>query len=705
MAWSVRLAAVCGAFARRATRPWAPRQLAWGLGLLNLLFVALCCAWLVKDYHAEVRGVEALATNTALLTERHASARLDTLALGLTAVALQFERQIAQGGIDASTLWSIVDEQTAQMPEVQRLGLFDARGAQICGLPAARCLHLNIADRGFFQQLQRTPRTGTRLFGPHASRLDGQPVMILARALHAPDGDFAGVALMVLPLAGLRSLVSLPDTGESGAVSLRDAQLRLLLRAPELTAAAPNPDGSAVSDRLRAAVAAAPEAGVYRAVAVNDGVDRIVAYRRLPQHPLYVLVGQGVDERLLGWRRDALVLASLALLAALASWGLAHRVAQDFRRQAAVQRLYDRAPCGYHTLDASGCYLSINDTELQWLGCTREELIGRLGPRDFFDDAGRATFATQFPRLLAGQPLEGLELELTGRGGMRRHVMVSAQPEFDAAGRFQRSNSVMVDMTARRQADALRAQSAELARQNDQLRELDRLKDDFVSNMSHELRTPLNGVLGLTTLLTQGHIQPGSQRFHATLGKIESSARHLLALIDAVLAHAQAEKGQLRFEPEPLDLAELLAQVVGMLSSACAERQVRIELITDDGPRQITADALRLRQMVLNLLSNAVKFSHPGGQVQVRSWTLSDTQWALSVHDHGIGISPADLPRLFHRYVQLSSGPARARGGAGLGLSLVRQIARAQGGEVSVRSMPGEGSTFTLTLPRVLGAG
>ncbi|MEK8052914.1 ATP-binding protein [Ideonella sp. DXS22W] len=702
---SYRLGAAPGGMGYIAGHQWAPRQLQLGLLALNLVFAAVCAAWILGSYRSDLLEVEAQAVNTALLTEQHASARLDALALGLTAAALQFERQIAQGGIDPATLWAIVDEQTAQMPEAQRLGVFDSRGVQVCGLPVMRCLHLNLEDRADFQQLRAQPDGQVRLFGPQTSRIDGQPALMLGRALRHPGGGFAGAVVMVLPLTGLRPLVNLPDTGSTGVVSLRSPDLRLLMRQPELTSAAPNPAPGAVSDQMRAAVAAAPRAGVYRAVAVNDGIERIVAYRRLARYPLYVMVGQGIDERLAGWRRDTLAVASLLALVALGSWALARSVGQGFRRQAEAQKLYDEAPCGYHTLDAAGRYLSINATELRWLACERGDVLGQLGPRDFLDETGRATFAANFPRLVAGQPLDGLELEITGRDGARRQVLVSAQAVHDKTGSFVCSNSVMHDVTALRQAEDLRAQAGTLAAQNEQLREVNRLKDEFVSNMTHELRTPLNGVLGLTGLLATGRIEPGSPRYTTTLARIDASGRHLLALIDAVLEHTVAEKGRMVFAPAPLDLPALLDDVVGMLASASAERQVRIELQTAEGPQHITADAVRLRQMVLNLLANAVKFSHPGGLVQLRTWPLSDTQWALSVHDHGIGIEPADLPRLFQRYVQLSSGHSKSHPGAGLGLSLVRHIARAQGGEVTVRSMPGEGSTFTLTLPRVLGPG
>ena len=135
-----------------------------------------------------------------------------------------------------------------------------------------------------------------------------------------------------------------------------------------------------------------------------------------------------------------------------------------------------------------------------------------------------------------------------------------------------------------------------------------------------------------------------------------------------------------------------------------AKKQLHLALEVSPDMQQVITDPVRLKQMLLSLLDNAIKFSHPGGQITVRAQWVDQDFWSLQVEDHGIGIAKADLPKLFAPFVQLSSGSTKAYGGTGLGLTLLRRLVLAEGGKVDVRSEPGQGTSFTLTLPRNLNA-
>ena len=382
-----------------------PRRLVVvGLLLLNLLMVLVCTFLLLAARRADIANAQAEALHDVRLTELAASGMFDKTTIALGAVAVQVERQLDAPVPDLSILWSIVDAQSAKVPEILRFGVFDARGAQLCGVPAERCQRLDIADRDYFKRLREHPEDPIKLYGPYGSRVDGQPALVLARALRSQDGRFAGVAIALLPLERLRQLVTTPRMGSGGSVSLRTEALGPLIRQPELSGPDAVEATSRVSDTLKASVKTTPGEGVYRAVTANDGVDRVTAYRRLERYPLYVLVGRSTEEFLAGWRNQVGWTSAFLLLFAAVSWQLARATSTGLRRQTQALRLYDEAPCGYHTLDPRGTFLSINATELGWLGCAREDVIGKLKPTDFFTDEGRATFAANFPRLPQTRP-------------------------------------------------------------------------------------------------------------------------------------------------------------------------------------------------------------------------------------------------------------------------------------------------------------
>jgi len=435
-------------------RAWRGRELLVGTLLLNLVVAALCGALLRQSWQQQLGEAQTQTRNLARLIELNLSASLDKGAIALDALASQIEHQLAwQAEIDRSQIWSLLDVEAGRLPEFQRLGVFDAQGRQRCGPLARNCQQLDIADRDYFQQLRQQPDRPLALYGPYPSKVDGQPALVLARALREAGGRFAGVAIAVLPTQALSIPLAQIDLGRGGAVALLTPQLQLLLRQPAAVAAAgTEPPPARMSDELVSAIRAQPAEGSYRATSRVDGVERQTVYRRLPAYPLYVVVGLSITEFLADWRRTASWTAAFFVLFAGATSALAVLLLVGLRHQARLRQLYDEAPCGYHTLDGDGLYRSINATELGWLGCSRDEVVGRLRPTDFMTAEGRATFARCFPQLQQTGRIDDVEVELVSRDGTVRQVLVNALAVRDRQGHFEFSNSVMHDITELHQA-------------------------------------------------------------------------------------------------------------------------------------------------------------------------------------------------------------------------------------------------------------
>jgi signal transduction histidine kinase len=257
----------------------------------------------------------------------------------------------------------------------------------------------------------------------------------------------------------------------------------------------------------------------------------------------------------------------------------------------------------------------------------------------------------------------------------------------------------ILDLRERLRAEEIRRRSAELEMQNRRIQEASRLKSEFLANMSHELRTPLNAIIGFTELLHDGQVDPTSATHKEFLGDILTSGRHLLQLINDVLDLAKVEAGKLEFRPELVDVPKLVGEVVAILRTTAAHKQIRMETQVDPSVAQLTLDPARLKQVAYNYLSNALKFTPAGGRVMLRVKPEGLDRFRLEVQDTGIGIAPGDLGRLFVEFQQLEAGAAKRHQGTGLGLALTRRLVEAQGGSVGVRSVLGSGSTFHVCLP------
>ena len=346
-------------------------------------------------------------------------------------------------------------------------------------------------------------------------------------------------------------------------------------------------------------------------------------------------------------------------------------------------------------LSPTGHVASWNTGARRIKGYTAEEIIGRHFS-DFYPEADR----------VADKP--GWELRVAERDGrvedegwrIRKdgtrfwaNVVITALR--DEAGKLVGFAKVTRDLSERRAAeeraiaDARRVAAAEAA---------NRAKSEFLTSMSHELRTPLNAIGGYVDLLLAGVRGPLSDAVVADLVRVQVAQTHLLGLINDLLNFSRIEAGQISYASEPVPLKVALEAVRGMMEPQAALRSITLAWPTEGMDLVARADMARTEQILLNLLTNAVKYTEAGGRVEVTIGREGPDVW-VGVADTGLGIPEDRLEAIFEPFVQVGRTLSSTHEGTGLGLAISRDLARGMGGELSVQSVEGAGSTFTLRLP------
>jgi PAS domain S-box-containing protein len=257
--------------------------------------------------------------------------------------------------------------------------------------------------------------------------------------------------------------------------------------------------------------------------------------------------------------------------------------------------------------------------------------------------------------------------------------------------------------------EKIRQATTELVRQNEllrrqaiQLEQASALKSQFLSNMSHEFRTPLNAILGYTSMLLQGVTGELTAQQRRSLSRVDSSGRHLLALISDILDISRIEAGKMPVHLSAFQLPELVAEVMAEVEPIISRTRLTVTRgLAPDLPG-ILSDRAKVKQIVLNLLTNALKFT-PEGSVRVSAvYERTEDRVLIAVADTGIGIADEDQGKVFDDFSQADNSTTRAFGGAGLGLAICRRLAAMLGGQITLQSKLGRGSTFTLIVPRSL---
>jgi signal transduction histidine kinase/DNA-binding response OmpR family regulator len=302
--------------------------------------------------------------------------------------------------------------------------------------------------------------------------------------------------------------------------------------------------------------------------------------------------------------------------------------------------------------------------------------------------------------------------EIAMRGGFRARLMVPLVTRDRVIGalvirRKQPGNfpkdTVQLLQTFAAQS-VLAIQNARLFREiEDKSRQLQLAsenKSQFVSSISHELRTPLNAIIGLTEMMVTNAARFGTEKAQEPLQRVNRAGTHLLGLINQVLDLSKIEAGKLELNPQTVQLAPLIDEVIGTARQLAEQNKNRLVVEAQENIGTLTVDPMRLRQILLNLLSNACKFTNEGEVKLLARRVVDGRDWIeLAVADSGIGMTVQQQAKLFEEFGQADATTAQKFGGTGLGLAITRKLARMMSGDITVASEPGKGSVFTVRLP------
>ncbi len=338
-------------------------------------------------------------------------------------------------------------------------------------------------------------------------------------------------------------------------------------------------------------------------------------------------------------------------------------------------------------------------TGTRWASDQYKELVGEAAlarqatnPFGSYHDDEQAHVRESWERCRRSHSVESIDTRLYRPNGEGHWVRLFTRVQRNAAGEPLRAVGLMLDV------DAQKRQELALIEAKQQAEAATIAKSNFLASMSHEIRTPLNGILGMTQVLASDDELSETQKERVAV--ISESGRTLMALLNDVLDISKIEAGKLEIARVDGDLVLTVDRIRQLFLARAEERKLSVELEVEEGiPKQLRYDPVRVRQCVSNILSNAIKFTEEGG-IRIRlgaEQQPSGVVVRISVTDTGIGMDQATLARLFGAFTPADASISRRFGGTGLGLAITRQLARLMGGDVTVESRPGEGSTFHFT--------
>lgn len=375
-----------------------------------------------------------------------------------------------------------------------------------------------------------------------------------------------------------------------------------------------------------------------------------------------------------------------------------------------LQRAVEQSPVSIVITDCAGNIEYVNPRFTRVTGFAAEEVIGQ-NPRVLkSSETPPEIYRELWQTVLAGRDWRGI-LRNTRKNGQLFWEEASISPILDPQGKITHFLAVKEDISERKrieeELEEHQCNLEELVRQRtwdlftalESAKVAEKTKDAFLANISHELRTPLNAIIGLSDLALRGDLEP---RIHDTLEKISDSGQMLLAIVNDLLDLTKIAAGEMHFERIPFSLQKITRRVAAVMAERIAVKGLAFALDLDAAlPAVLIGDPLRIEQILLNLLSNAIKFTEAGHialRIALDGGEDDQLRLRFEIEDSGIGMTPAELERIFQPFAQADVSITRLYGGTGLGLAICKRLAEAMGGRIEVSSQTREGTTFTVYL-------
>lgn len=673
--------------------------------ILGAFFVAIIClvgmvAWEIRyDYHDTLSAARTQRVALATIADERLSGsllRIDRLLQDAAAARLRVQRP------ESEELAAYLQEHQAFLPANGQLLITDSVGL-IRAIAPAPCIERDVSHQPFFS-VQQQGGTGFYLSPPFVTSTN-VTLAVASRPIRDQQGRFLGVVATTLPVAYLSDLLQTTRPITSGAIMLYGSDFLIRMRLPE----ADRFIGQSIADDpgVVAHQRAAKQTTEHRIIARLDNVEQLTTIRTLT-FPGNLALSISMDSAavLADWQRHmlheallALIILSVLLLLVWISSRLHDKIV--LRQEAEIklsqelillERAINRIGVGVNIKSCDGRIRFANPAEARIHGYAEGELLGMNASLLGLEEKMPLDPATNCCAF-AGWGRETLNRK---KDGTTFPVRLISDPVLDEQGTPIGVITLCEDITERKHAEAqlVQARATALA--------ANAAKSMFLANMSHEIRTPLNGVLGMLQLLETTELDSEQHHLLATATK---SAWNLLALLNELLDLSRIEAGRLELTTADFVLHEVIDDSVALFTSPAAQKGLELQMsISPSLPQIVHGDAQRLRQILINLIGNAVKFTSSGCiEVAARPGVLLSvgeiTTITFSIRDTGIGIPEAKLERIFEPFEQVDGSHQRLHQGAGLGLSIVKNLVELMGGAIQIRSQLGSGTCVEVHLP------
>ncbi len=644
--------------------------------------------YLQIDRERTIDAAIANTSNMARLFEEHVAESLKEVDQTLQFVRHAYEQDPQGFDLPAWTTNGYLQHGlTVQMSMIGPDGMLFA--TNVARKPAP----MDLSDREHFKVHVNGTRDELFVSKPVLGRASGKWTIQLTRRVTKPDGSFGGVIVASVDSYYLSRFFEQIDLGAEGSITLLGTDG--VIRARGGILASDLGRSVAGTEFFQFANSSARGSKIIDGIGVKGR--RIISFRRMKDFPLIVTVAQSEAEVLAGYEQEKQIFiwttTALSVVLLIVMWvGVVHelrlmraRNAQATSERRALSKSLELEATLRHTsqgivmLDRNKHLRVINPRAIELLGLGATAMIGKPLP----------TNVTHMLSDAESKSPENSSVEISLDPDITIALSSSSLPDegtlytLTDISQHKRNEAVLADARDRAEAGA-------------------RARASFLATMSHEIRTPLNGVIGMTQLLDDCDDVEERKTYIDTMRR---SAEHLRMIIEDILDMSKLDADRMTFEFVPFDLAETVRTSIEMVEPAAAEKKLVLSSTIDPHlPSRLMGDPGRLRQVLLNLLGNAVKFTAVGSvKLEVDAIDVQDKpglqMLRFRVTDTGIGMAPDDLGKLFKDFSQIDGSITRRFGGTGLGLAISRKLAENMGGEISVTSEIGVGSTFMVLLP------